>query len=199
MKTTHQTVFFVDDEPHMRTAIAYTLGKEGYDVTCFANGNACLKEIEQTGCNLLISDFKMPGMDGMELLSRVRRTAPWIPVIILTAHADIQMAVYAMKIGAADFIEKPVNNKILVQKVEEVLSRNEFNNGTGKSMLTKTEKMVLKLILDGCSNKEIALKLGCALRTVEFHHSHIYRKFRVDNPVELTKKALAMLSSEKSS
>jgi two-component system, LuxR family, response regulator FixJ len=191
MKAVHHKVFFVDDEQSMRTTIAEMLGKEGYNVTCFANAKACLSEVEHTGCNLLISDVKMPEMDGIQLLSRIKRVAPWIPVILITGYGSIQMAVYTTKIGAAEFIEKPFSRSALVNKVKEILSRSEDLIADALK-LTKTEKKILKLILDGCSNKEIAVKVRCAVRTVEFHHTNIYRKFGVDNAVELTKKAMAM-------
>ena len=179
----------------MRTTIADTLGNLGYDVTCFANAKKCLAEVEQTGCNLLISDVKMPGIDGMELLSRIKRIAPWIPVILITGYGSIQMAVYATKIGAAEFIEKPFSRAAFVEKVKATLSRNEYDGQASGFKLTKTEKRVLKLILEGNGNKAIAQKLGCVVRTVEFHRSHIFHKFRVDNAVDLTKKAIAMFPS----
>jgi two-component system response regulator DctR len=197
MKATHPKVFFVDDEQDIRTTIADTLSKEGYDVTCFASADNCLREIEHTGCNLLITDVKMPDMDGMELLNKTRCIAPWLPIIILTGYGNVQMAVYATKIGAADFIEKPLNRAKFVNKVKEILFHSVYNAGFNTLKLTKTEMKVLKLILEGQSNKEIAHQLGCALRTVEFHHTHIYQKFGVDNAVELTKKAMAMFPSEK--
>jgi FixJ family two-component response regulator len=192
VKATHPKIFFVDDEETMRTTIADTLSKLGYEVTCFANAKNCLAEVEQKGCNLLISDIKMDGMDGLELLNRMKRIAPWIPVILMTGFGNIQMAVYATKIGAADFIEKPFSPSAFLEKVKTILAQNEYDGEAAGTKLTKTEKKVLKLILDGCSNKEIALKLDCAVRTVEYHHSNIYRKFGVDNPVELTKKAMTM-------
>ncbi len=179
----------------MRMTIVATLVKEGYDVTCFENAKNCLAEVERTGCNLLISDVKMPGMDGLELLSRVRRIVPWVPVILMTGYGNIQMAVYATKMGAADFIEKPFTRAAFVEKVKATLSRNEYDGQTAGFKLTKTEKKVLKLIMEGCNNKEIAQKLRCALRTIEFHHTNIYHKFGVDNPVDLTKKAMAMVAS----
>jgi two-component system, LuxR family, response regulator FixJ len=192
MKATHHKIFFVDDEQSMRTTIADTLSKEGYHVTCFANAKACLSEVQHTGCNLLISDVKMPEMDGIQLLSRVKRIAPWVPVILITGYGSIQMAVYATKIGAVEFIEKPFSRAALVNKVKEILSRSAYLSAEALK-LTKTEKKILKLILDGFNNKEIAFKMNCAMRTVEFHHTNIYRKFGVDNAVELTKKAMAML------
>jgi two-component system, LuxR family, response regulator FixJ len=196
MRKTQQKIFFVDDESDMRTTITATLVEEGYDVTCFANARSCLAEIDEESCHLLISDVKMPDMDGLELLNKVKRIAPWIPVILITGYGNIQMAVYATKIGAADFIEKPFSRAVFVEKVKAAIARTEYNGQAAGSKLTKTENKVLKLILDGCSNKEIALKLGCALRTVEFHHTNIYRKLGVDNPVELTKKTMAMLPSK---
>jgi two-component system, LuxR family, response regulator FixJ len=192
MKATQPKVFFVDDEPEMRTMVADALGKLGYKVTCFANAQHCLSEVEKTGCHLLISGVKLPGMDGMVLLSSVKRIAPWVPVIILTGYGNVQMAVYATKIGAEEFLEKPIDGTTLVNKVKEVLSRSEYDNCPNASKLTKTEKKVLKLILDGNDNKEIAFKMNCALRTVEFHHTHIYRKLGVDNAVDLIKKVMAM-------
>jgi FixJ family two-component response regulator len=195
VKATHPKIFFVDDEAAMRTTIADTLGKLGYEVTCFANAKNCLLEVEQTGCNLLISDIKMDGMDGLELLSRVKRIAPWIPVILMTGFGNIQMAVYATKIGAAEFIEKPFTLTVFLEKVKATLLRNEYDGHAAGVNLTKTEKKVLKLILEGNSNKAIAQKLGCALRTIEFHRSHIFHKFGVNNAVSLTKKAMVMFPS----
>jgi FixJ family two-component response regulator len=196
MKTTHQKVFFVDDEAAMRRTMAETLSRLGYEVTCFENAKNCLAEVARTGCNLLISDVKMREMDGLELLRKMRVIAPWTPVILVTGYGNIQMAVYATKMGAADFIEKPFSRSALVEKVEATLSHNEFNSQTSGIKLTKTEEKVLKLIMDGRSNKEIALKLRCALRTVEFHHTNIYRKFGVHNPVDLTRKAMAMVGAK---
>ena len=102
------------------------------------------------------------------------------------------MAVHAVKNGAVDFIEKPFDATTFLNKVREVLSRSEYESYSNKPNLTKTEKKVLKLILDGNSNKEIAVKTDSALRTVEFHRTNIYRKFGVDNAVALTKKAMPM-------
>ncbi len=195
MSTKQQKVFFVDDEPEIRTIIEDILGKQGYEVTSFANAQACMAEVERTGCNLVITDFKMPGTNGMELLTEIKRKAPWVPVIIITGYGNIEMAVYAIKIGASDFLEKPLDRMKLLNKVKEILSRSEYYRHHNTMKLTKTENIVLKLILEGWSNKEIARKMNCVVRTIEFHHSNIYHKFGVDNAVDLTKKAIAMFSS----
>ena len=199
MKAIHEKIFFVDDEQSMRTTMSETLTKLGYEVMCFANAKSCLAEIERAGCNLLISDVMMPGMDGIELLNRMKRIAPWIPVILITGYGNIQMAVQATKTGAVEFIEKPFTRDIFVEKVKSAISRNEHDGCAAGLKLTKTEKKVLNLILEGNSNKEIGQKMDIAVRTVEFHHTNIYRKFGVDNAVELTKKAMAMFTSNNGS
>jgi two-component system response regulator TtrR len=140
--------------------------------------------------------MEMPGMDGMALLSRIKDITPWTPVIVVSASDDVPTAVRAIKLGAADFLSKPLNMAAVIDKIRTIISRSEFKNSGTPLKLTKTEKKVLKLILDGQSNKGIALKMGCVLRTVEFHRSNIYRKFRVDNVVELTKKAMTMFTSD---
>jgi two-component system response regulator FixJ len=172
------------------------LNEAGYEVTCFANAASCLTELEDSGCHLLITDIKDSDMDGMKLLNKVKRISPWTPVLAISDSKDVSLAVRAIKLGASDFMEKPFNKITLINKVKEILSGSEFDSSSVSLKLTKTEKKILKLILDGYNNKEIAYKIGCATRTVEFHHSHIYHKFGVDNPVELTKKAMEMFTSQ---
>ena len=182
-------MFFVDDDAGIRKLISEELERVGCNVTCFANAADCLKELPKRNCNLLITDVRMPGMDGVALLRRVARVAPWVPTIVLTAFADVPMAVRAMKLGAVEFIEKPLNRRAFLQKVKAILQKNDFAEVPVGKTLTKTEKRVLKLILEGKSNSEIAHMLGRVLRTVELHRSHIMQKFGADNVVDLVQKA----------
>jgi two-component system response regulator FixJ len=193
MKEKKYKVFFVDHEPASRATMADILGDAGFDVTCFANTDVCLAELEQSSCSLLITAMEMPGMDGMMLLNRTMAIVPWIPVMVVSANGDVPTAVRAIKLGAVDFLLKPFDKDVLIDKVKSIISRYEFEDSNAPRNLTTTEKKVLKVILDGRGNKGIARKIGCAVRTVEFHRSNIYHKFRVDNVVELTKKAMAML------
>jgi len=193
MKEKKYKVFFVDHEPASRATMADILGDAGFDVTCFANTDVCLAELEQSSCSLLITAMEMPGMDGMMLLNRTMAIVPWIPVMVVSANGDVPTAVRAIKLGAVDFLLKPFDKDVLIDKVKSIISRYEFEDSNAPRNLTTTEKKVLKVILDGRGNKGIAQKMGCAVRTVEFHRSNIYHKFRVDNVVELTKKAMAML------
>lgn len=184
-----QQIFFVDDEPGIRRVATDALEKLECQVVCFANAADCLEQLPQKNCNLLITDVRMPGMDGLTLLSTAKRIAPWVPVIVITGYGDIPMAVRALKLGAVDFIEKPLVRKTFLEKVKSVLEQGGFNDSSTRQALTKTEKKILKLILDGKSNREIANILGRSTRTIEVHRANIMRKFNTDNVVELVKKA----------
>jgi two-component system response regulator FixJ len=131
----------------------------------------------------------MPGMNGIELLHRAKKIAPWVPVIVMTSYADIPIAVQALKEGAFDFIEKPFEVDRFLHVVDYALKESQLNDSTVGKPLTKTEKIVLRLILDGMSNKGIAYALKRSERTIEVHRSHIMRKLNVDNIVDLVKRA----------
>src|SRR3989339_971322 len=178
--TKRYDVFFVDDDAGIRRLISEELEGIDCNVSCFENGADCLEQIEKQNCNLLITDVKMPGMDGMALLSKARHAAPWVPVMVITGFGDVPMAVRAMQLGAVDFVEKPLERKPFLHKVKSILQQGDFVNVSAGKCLTKTEKKVLKLIFEGKANKEIAYILGKALRTVERHRSDIMHKFGVD-------------------
>jgi len=190
--TKQYDVFFVDDDAGIRKLILEELEGIECNVSCFSNGADCLEQLGKQNCNLLITDVKMPGMDGMTLLSKVKHIAPWLSVMLITGYGDIRMAVRAIKSGAIDFIEKPLDRKIFLHKVKAILEQNDFADIPVVQILTKTEKKVLKLILEGKANKEIAYRLGRSLRTVELHRSHIMHKFGTDSIVDLVKKAAAL-------
>ncbi len=191
-KTKKHDVFFVDDDPGVCSAVADDLEDMGCKVKCFTNAADCLEQLPDNNCNLLITDVKMPGMNGMTLLSEVRHVAPWVSVIVITGFGDIPMTVRALKLGAVDFIEKPLNRKVFLNKVKTILEQADFVDTPANHVLTKVEKKVLKLILEGKGNKEKAYELSRAIRTVERHRSDIMHKFGVDNIVNLVKKAALM-------
>ena len=190
--TTKQTVYIVDDEPGIRKVLTDELQSLGCKVNCFADAASCLDVLPDNDCNLIITDVKMPGMDGLALLARAKHIAPWVSVIVITGCGDIQMAVKALKLGAADFVEKPLDRDSFLQKVKSILKQNDFAGSSAHSSLTKTEKKVLQSIIDGKSNKEIAYKMGRSVRTIEFHRSNIMHKFEADSLVELVKKAIGI-------
>ena len=188
-KTKQYDVFFIDDDAGIRELISEELKGIGCKVSCFAGAVDCLEQLSKQNCNLLITDVKMPGMDGITLLSKARQVAPWVSVMVITGFGDIPMSVRALKLGAVDFIEKPLDRKAFLHKVKTVLKTDDFVDTSAGQILTKIEKEVLKLILEGKGNKEIAYKFQRTVRTVERHRSDIMHKFNVDNIVDLVKKA----------
>ncbi len=192
-------VFVVDDDECIRSAVCAILRRAKYDCVDFPDVASCLEGLKAQnrdlaeGCDVLITDVKMPGKDGMELLQEVRASFPWIPVIMMTAYGSIPMSVQAVKIGAFDFIEKPVDEAKLLGLVESALLKGaELHDPLVGKPLTRTERIVLCLILEGISNKRIAYILERSERTIEVHRSRVMRKLGVDNLVDLVKKSTAM-------
>jgi FixJ family two-component response regulator len=184
-------VFFVDDEPAVCAAVKDTLEKSHIPVRCFTHPAECLAQLRKGGCDVLIADLKMPEKNGMELLREVRDVAPWILVLIVTGYGDIPTAVTAMKCGAADFIEKPLGKDGFLQKVNGLLERSRMLHLDGFRALTQMEWNVLRLIIAGNSNSEIAAGIKRARRTIEAHRRAVMCKLGVHNLVELLKVATA--------
>jgi two-component system response regulator FixJ len=187
-----QHLFFVDDEPGIRKVVAKTLGQLAINVKCFACAKDCLQQLQRRKCDLLITDVKMPGMDGIELLIEAKKLAPWLPVLVVTGYGDIPMAVKALKAGAVDFIEKPLDRDIFILTVQTAMKLTAAPDSKLGKPLTKTEKRVIRLILQGKSNKEISTILHRSIRTIEVHRNRIMHKLGADNLVELVKRAAAM-------
>jgi len=187
-----QHIFFVDDEPRVRNVVDKTLKRLGTKVSCFASARDCLEQLRSQRCDLLITDVKMPEMSGIELLTEVKRSVPWLPVLLVTGYGDIPMAVKALKMGALNFLEKPLEMQSFLSAVESALDCTApFDLLVGKK-LTRTEMRVLRLILDGKSNREAAYILHRSVKTIEFHRNNIMRKLGVDNVVDLTKRTAAL-------
>lgn len=190
MKTGNKlSIYFVDDEEAIRKVAYNTLRSVGYEVQCFKNGLECIPVLGTEDCNLLITDVKMSGMDGLELLEKAKAKAPWIPVLVITGYGDIPMAVRALKLGAADFIEKPLERTIFLSKIREIIDDSPMNAISAGDNLTRSEMQILKMILDGYSNRQMAATMNRSVRTIEMHRSHIMQKFGVSNIVDLVKRA----------
>jgi two-component system response regulator FixJ len=185
-------IFFLDDEPTIREVVAETLKDSNFKVSCFSNPIECLEGLRSTKCDLLITDLKMPEKDGIELLIDVQHRAPWIPVLIITGYGNIPTAVKAMKAGAADFIEKPLDKKNFMQKIKSILKKNISHHPDLGDLLTKREMEVLKLVIDGKSNKEISIILNRSIATVEVHRAHFMHKLGVHNIIDLLKRVADM-------
>ncbi len=187
-----QHIFFVDDEPKIREVVSETIEQLGVKVSCFACAADCLEQLGFQRCDLLITDVKMPEMDGMELLAKAKRLAPWMPILIITGYGDIPMAVTAIKAGAVDFIEKPLDKKSFLWKVKSILQQSTFDDSHIGEPLTENELKVLKLVINGKGNKEIAYLLHRSVRTIEVHRATLMRKLDVANVVDLVKRVATM-------
>ena len=185
-------IFVVDDDDCILRATSVILEKANFECSCFANAEDCLKELRREKCDLLITDVRMPGMDGIDMLAEALQIAPWLGVIVMTSYADIPMAVRAVKAGAMDFVEKPLEWDSLMLLIKAQLEDDGLAEGLKGMALTEREITVLRFILQGKSNKEIAGVLHRSVRTVEVHRSHIMRKLDADNVVDLVKRATAM-------
>jgi len=185
-------IFFVDDEPAVRRSVSQTLERSGCRVSCFANAADCLEQLPVQSCDLLITDVRMPGIDGIELVHRAARIVPWLPILVITGYGDVPMAVRAVKAGAVDFIEKPLQKQSFLAAVRAALKQQDLGKFLKGKSLTKRETVVLRLILQGRSNREIAYILHRSIRTIEDHRRHVMHKLDVENVVDLVKRAAAM-------
>ncbi len=197
--TGKQRVLVVDDDVTIRDSLSMMLRSAGYEVRCFASAQEFLAEpFDAGGC--VIADVRMPGMGGLELQEEIARADLHLPVIFVTGHGDVSLAVRAMKSGAVDFIEKPFRNEALVASVERALEigRQWRDRAEAKreaqhhlAMLTARERDVLERLVKGNANKVVALDLGISPRTVEIHRANIMSKLNARSLSDLVRLAMA--------
>lgn len=189
------TTHIVDDDPAVRDALQWLLKSRSVQSHTWESSEDFLSHARPELCGCLLLDVRMPGMSGIELFDRLRTLNCRLPVIFLTGHGDVPMAVQALKDGAFDFIEKPYDDNALVDKVLAALEHDVKRCSRENSVLlvqqklaqlTQREQEVMQLILAGKLNKVIADELGIAMRTVEVHRSHIFEKMQVRSAVELS-------------
>jgi two-component system response regulator DctR len=189
----------IDDEEVMRDSLAWLARTRSIAATVYDSAEAFLSYLEKRNASdavgeCILLDVRMPGMSGIALFGilETQGLTQRIPVIFLTGHGDVPMAVDALKKGAFDFFEKPFNDNKLMDRVEEALaaSREASTRAATQSrlsLLSAREKEVLNLILEGKMNKVIANDLGISMRTVEVHRAHIFDKMQVKTAVELAR------------
>jgi two-component system response regulator DctR len=185
----------VDDDAAVRDALSWLLKTHGIEAVTWASAEDFLDNNQIQACACLVLDIRMPGMSGIELFDVIRKRGCDIPVIFLTGHGDVPVAVQAIKDGAFDFLEKPVDDRSFVERIRNGLTvgieRANFRSRKDEVMrtlaeLTPREKEVMDCILAGKMNKVIADDLGIAMRTVEVHRSRVFEKMKVRSAVELS-------------
>jgi two-component system response regulator FixJ len=179
-----RTIHVVDDDEAMRDSLVALLQDAGHQVRAYASAEELLaRGVLESGC--VISDVRMPGMDGLALLRHLRARGNALPLVLITGHGDVPLAVTAMKAGAVDFLEKPFEAETLLDAIETGLRQRYSVNPDGEEseaarrrleLLTPREREVLERLVTGESNKEAAMRLGVSHRTVEFHRAHIMDK-----------------------
>ncbi len=203
--TTHKVVHVIDDDAAIRDAVGLLLSTEGFTVHTYASAPAFLKAVAHNREGCVVTDVRMPEMNGIDLITKMREDRISMPVIVLTAHADVPLAVEAMKLGAIDLLEKPFDDDALIAAVDAALERLDAEETRSRetvaiknrlATLTRRENEILAGLLRGLSNKVIAHDLGISIRTAEVHRANIMAKMRAGNLAELVKMALAAGNSE---
>ena len=193
-------VHIVDDDRAVRDAVRLLLSTEGFSAQSHVSAPAFLDAVQSGSTGCIVADVRMPEMSGLDLIDEVKARNLPLPIIIITGHGDIPLAVEAMKRGAIDFLEKPFDNETLIELVERGLShghiaqlRHTEEKEAAKRILTltKREREILEKLAEGRSNKVIAHELGISVRTAEVHRANVMTKMRARNLAELVRMALA--------
>jgi two-component system response regulator FixJ len=192
-------VHVVDDDEAVRDSLTFTLGASDITVIAYPSAIDLLDHVSNLANGVIITDVRMPGMTGLELVAKLKQLGIVAPVIVLTGHADVAMAVEAMKAGVGDFIEKPFDDATLLAAVDAARQRLRGDAGRQAerdeiesriSHLTGRERDVFEAIVAGESNKSAALKLGISPRTVEIYRANVMEKMRARTLSDLVRMAL---------
>ena len=192
-------VHVIDDDDALRDSLSFLLGAARLEVKTYESAEAFLSALPGVNSGCIITDVRMPNMSGVDLLRKLNELRVALPVIVITGHGDVQLAVEAMKIGAADFIEKPFDDEMLLNAVRAALARwedkckevSERSSYVEKlEMLSSRERDVLEGLIAGKANKVIAFDLGISPRTVEIYRANVMTKTGANSLPELVRMAL---------
>ena len=193
------TVHVIDDDEALRNSLTFLLRTARLDVLSYPSATAFLEALPEANLSCIITDVRMPGMSGIDLLRRLRERKISVPVIVITGHGDIPLAVEAMRIGAIDFLEKPFDDEVLIASVKAALRQKE---GEAKrhgeraeiegrlAALSNRERDVLGGLVAGRANKQIAFDLGISPRTVEIYRANLMSKMQAGSLSDLVRMAL---------
>jgi len=200
-------VHVIDDDEAIRQSLAFLLQSAKIEVRTYASAAAFIEQLPATAASCIITDVRMPGLSGVDLLRRLKELNLGVPVIVITGHGDVPLAVEAMKIGAADFFEKPFDDEVLLASVRSALKERDAESKrlaerdeveARLAALSNRERDVLRGLVAGRANKQIAFDLGISPRTVEIYRANLMNKMQAGSLSELVRMALVagMLSGE---
>ncbi len=193
------TVHIIDDDEAVRESLTFLLKTAQIDVRSYPSAAAFLEALPGAPPGCVVTDVRMPGMSGIDLLRRMKELANGLPVIVITGHGDVPLAVEAMKIGAADFLEKPFDDEVLLTRVRSALrqrgdeAKRQSERGeidTKLATLSNRERDVLHGLVAGRANKQIAYDLGISPRTVEIYRANLMNKMQAGSLSDLVRMAL---------
>ena len=202
--TSKGIVHVVDDDEAIRRAMTRLLRSSGFETVAYETAQAVLNVAPSLSSGCILLDLRMPGMDGLELLARMGEFGIDLPVIVLTGHGDVPTAVKAMKAGAVDFIEKPIDEDQLLGAIQAALAERKpgerhhaiVRANEQMALLSPRERQVLEAIAGGRPNKLIAYDLGISVRTVEVHRAHMLDRLGVRNIAEAIRIAVLAAVAE---
>lgn len=193
------TVHVVDDDPSMRDSLRWLIESVGMHVDTYNNADAFLEQFEPNMPGCLVLDVRMPGTSGMELLDTLKNRGVQMPIIIISGHGDVPMAVQALKRGAMDFLEKPFRDQELLEQVSRAIEMDSARRKRTASVagiraklekLTPREREVMIMVVGGYANKQVASRLGLSEKTIEVHRSRVMSKMQAKTLPCLVKMAI---------
>ncbi|HEB87105.1 MAG TPA: response regulator transcription factor [Gammaproteobacteria bacterium] len=199
MDKQHFCIYIIDDDKGMRDSLAWLVKSSGYDAASFENAESFIENITEHKLGCVIADIRMPGMSGLALYQKLSQMNFHMPVIIITGHGDISMAVKALKDGIFDFVEKPFDDKTILDSIHMAIQycKHQQEQHSIHEMLrdrfetlTSREKEVMDKIVLGLSNKQIAAALNISIKTVEVHRSRVMEKMQADSLAALVRMSL---------
>jgi len=199
MTKSRPTVFIVDDDEAIRDSLQMLMSTVGLESACYASAQDFLTDYDpdQPGCLLL--DVRMPGMSGIDLQERLVAMHSILPIIFITGHGEVPMAVHAMRAGAVDFVQKPFSEQALLDQIHQAVEQDSKSRvllGRRDAIveriasLTPREREVMEMVIDGKANKVIAIDLGVSERTVEIHRARVMQKMEAESLPHLVRMAI---------
>lgn len=192
-------VYVIDDDEAMRDSLDFLLSSADFQVTLFESARHFLDAVSGVGFGCIVSDVRMPGIDGIELLKRLKASHSTLPVVIMTGHGDVPLAVEAMKLGAVDFLEKPFEDDRLIGMIDAALRRAESSAQSEAvtvdiaariATLSPRERQVMDGLIAGLSNKMIARDYDISPRTIEVYRANVMTKMQAGSLSELVRLAI---------
>lgn len=194
-------IFLVDDDADLREALRWLLESDGMTAECYASAESFLEAYDPERPGVLVLDVRMRGMSGIDLLRHLSDIDAEIPVIMLTGHGDVPMAVDSLKCGAIDFLQKPVHDQVLLGRIRDAVEIDARNRLRGMDAadirsrmktLTPREREVMDMVVSGMANKTVAHELCVSEKTIEVHRKRVMKKMDVRSAVELVRAVLAV-------